>query len=662
MNSLSAGKWMRRWAPALAAAGLLALAVVPRFVSLETRPVIHDESLFSYYGMIFRERGHYAHEPMLHGPALMLSLGTVFSAFDDTITVGRAFVAACSLIALGLLLTLAPPRTRWWLAPLLVTSPVLLYFSRFVRNEMFYNALALIGMAGVAWGLSERRGRALGALLGALFSVSLLAVKENALFLYAAALTFAAACAGSRVWRGRTEGAERDSVPPRFPPARRRMAWIVGLVLGMLASAAVFGVALPADRHQAAIEAVVGAESAPQGPLGATGESLTGIQKARVLGHLMGDSWRNAWASWEYWEGQHREHRVAGALHYHLPILLTYELPLLLLLFAGLARDARTERRRAWTYLGSLALWLLVWGVWRAAALPEPPGWLGAAQDWLHLGPDASMLVLGLAIAPLLAWSLLSLGDRQPLAAWAGWWAACSLFQYSVAGEKVPWLGVHIVLPLYLTLAWLWAPALATLRGRRRVAAALLVALAAGIALRNDVYLIGPRAADPRERLVYNHTTPFFDELARSRLALWNQGASPVPLRERRIILAGDPGWPGVWYFRDVRYQLVPADPPIEWVGADVDLVIGTLPALAPLLGGEEAARFVRLDGSLRDHWWAPWPEEERWWPPDGAEPHRDLALLGRTLHQLWRYYWFRETWTDPGGFPIVALDPRELR
>jgi uncharacterized protein (TIGR03663 family) len=655
---------MRRWALGLAAAGLLALAVLPRFVLLDTRPVIHDESLFSYYSLIFRERSHYAHDPMLHGPALMLSLGTVFSVFDDTITVGRAFVAACSLVVLGLLLALAPPRARWWLAPLLATSPVLLYFSRFVRNEMFYNALALIGMAGVVWGLSERRGRALGAVLGALFSVSLLAVKENVLFLYAAALTFAVACAGSRAWRGRAGGAEQDhvNVSTRISGARSRAAWIVGLVLGTLAAAAVFGVALPVDRHQAAIEAVVGAEAAPEGPLGVTGESLTGIQKARVLGHLMAGSWRNARASWDYWEGQHREHRVAGALHYHLPILLTYELPLLLFLLAGLVRDGCSERRRAGTYLSSLAVWLLLWVVWRAVALPEPPGWLGAAQDWLHLGPNASMLVLGLVIAPLLAWSLLSLGDRRPLASWAGWWAACSLFQYSAAGEKVPWLSVHIVLPLYLVLAWLWEPALGTLRRRGRVAAVLLVALAAGIALRNDVYLIGPRAADPRERLVYNHTTPFFDELARNSLALWSDEASSVPLRERRIVLAGDPGWPGVWYFRDARYELVPADPPLERVDADVDLVIGTLPALGPLLEGEEAARFVRLDGSLRDHWWAPWPEEERWWPPDGAAPRRDLALLGRTLRHLWRYYWFRETWTDPGGFPIVALDPRNRR
>jgi predicted membrane-bound mannosyltransferase len=111
--------WMRRWAPGLAAAGVLALVVVPRFVLLETRPVIHDESLFSYYSLIFREQSHYTHNPMLHGPALMLSLGTVFSVFDDTIAVGRAFAAACSLVVLGLLLALAPARTRWWLAPLL---------------------------------------------------------------------------------------------------------------------------------------------------------------------------------------------------------------------------------------------------------------------------------------------------------------------------------------------------------------------------------------------------------------------------------------------------------------------------------------------------------------------------------------------------------------
>ena len=135
MNPMGAGGRIRKWGPGLAAAGLLALFVVPRFVLLETRPVIHDESLFSYYALIFHDRSHYTHIPMLHGPALMLALGTVFSVFDDTIAVGRAFIAVCSLVALGLLLALAPARTRWWLAPLLATSPVLLYFSRFARNR-----------------------------------------------------------------------------------------------------------------------------------------------------------------------------------------------------------------------------------------------------------------------------------------------------------------------------------------------------------------------------------------------------------------------------------------------------------------------------------------------------------------------------------------------
>ena len=93
-------------------------------------------------------------------------------------------------------------------------------------------------------------------------------------------------------WLGERAGAERRPAL-RTLAATALAAWIGGLTLGVLAAAAVFGVALPADHHQAAIEAVVGVEAAPRGPLGATGESLTGIEKVRVLGHLMASSWRN---------------------------------------------------------------------------------------------------------------------------------------------------------------------------------------------------------------------------------------------------------------------------------------------------------------------------------------------------------------------------------
>ncbi len=41
-----------------------------------------------------------------------------------------------------------------------------------------------------------------------------------------------------------------------------------------------------------------------------------------------------------------------------------------------------------------------------------------------------------------------------PVFALLGFWAVTSLLAYSVAGEKMPWLTVHITLPAILCAAW----------------------------------------------------------------------------------------------------------------------------------------------------------------------------------------------------------------
>jgi uncharacterized protein (TIGR03663 family) len=655
---------------------LAAIALIPRFVLLDVRPLMHDESLFAYYSFIFMERGEYTHFPLLHGPVQILLVGSMFDLLGDSIVVGRATIALLSLVALSACLGLLPRRYRWWAAPLLLSSPILLYYSRFLRNEMIFNALLMLGMLGLVNGLSAPRRRAGWAFLGLAAAIVLIAVKENALFVYAAAVTFAAVWAVHRWIMPRLVTSLRSPraiVPtPAEPESRRRRAvragaWAGGALLGFAVVAALYGVTLAPSYRQDAIRAVVGEDSAAVSAVLAGRQSLSWSQKSLVLGRLMGKSWRNAKASWDYWKGQHVEHRMSGSIHYHLPILLTYELPILLLLLAGFVWDAAQRRSRAGVYAGACLLWLLIWAAWLAVNKFGPPTWLVAVQEFLHIAPDGSMLTLGFMIAPMLAWSVLCLGDRRILAAWMGWWAACSLFQYSSAGEKVPWLAVHIVLPFYMTLVWLWAPRLERLGRRGQIVALAVVAGVALIALRNDFYLVGKRAADPRERLVYNHTTAWFQDLARNRLARWREVEDRIPLRERNVVLVGGPHWPGVWYFRRTRYQLLAKDAPLT-LEPEIDLLVGEAKLVEPLEEQADPEKWVPYRGSQRDHWWAPWPEEAKWrarGQPQraGTEPPEGFFdLLGSSAAGLWRYYWLRETWTDPGGFPLVALEPRCIR
>ena len=683
---------------------LVAVTLLMRFAVLGERPVMHDESLFAYHAYVFSDTGRYTHLPILHGPTLMLASGALFAIFSDSITVARAFIAVASLVMLSATLALAPRRYRLGFAPLLVTSPVLLYYSRFLRDDILFSAVLMLGMVGFAAALSRRHRagvRAACAALGLFMAVALAGIMENAVFVYATGATFLLLLAARR-WLARTLGkrrqaaasipesgispalgsaaapgssAEPASLPPSSVPSaaqRFRDRWIVGagwtagLLLGLAYLAFVYGITLGPSYQDAARRAVAGDVPETRRVMALGKPDLTGSERAQVTLRLMAGSWRNLNDSWDYWMGQHRQHRIAGPSDYYLPILLIYELPICLLLVAGLVwdavrRDARLRHRRlrgaffrnrrATLYAAACATWVVIWLLWKLVSANAAPAWLAALEGFLHLAPDASALTLGLAVTPVLVWSMLCLRERRVLSAWMGWWLACSLFQYSTAGEKVPWLAVHIVLPLYLTVVWLWAPWLRRLGRKGHGAAAVvvicIVAAASLLALRNDVPLIGSRSADPAERIVYNHTTPWLHQAIEARVALWKTMQDEVPLKQRRVVLVGEGVWPAVWYVRHLGYQIVEQQQKMLSSPERADLVIGTPEQLAPLLVGAQAGRYLAHAGSLRDGWIPASPF---------SEGSRGLSDSGAS--RLWRYYWAREPWTPRSRFPILLLEP----
>src|SRR5207248_2382833 len=99
------------------------------------------------------------------------------------------------------------------------------------------------------------------------------------------------------------------------------------------------------------------------------------------------------------------------------------------------------------------------------------------------------------------------------------------------------------------------------------------------------------------------------------------------------------------------------------------DLVLGTSQAVQPAIGMLDRDQWRFEEMSLRDHWWAPWPPDDfLWiaWLKGGNDAQGNPIKLGRLLADAipmwWNYYWFRKPWTDPGGFPIILLEPKEQR
>lgn len=115
------------------------LAVFSRFHMLGERVMSHDESLHTRYSYNLYNEGNFAHTPLMHGPVLFHATALSFYLFGDSDFSGRLYTAA-----LGVMLVMFPLLWRRWLGKwgsllaslLILISPLLLYYSRYIRHDM----------------------------------------------------------------------------------------------------------------------------------------------------------------------------------------------------------------------------------------------------------------------------------------------------------------------------------------------------------------------------------------------------------------------------------------------------------------------------------------------------------------------------------------------
>ena len=128
-------------------AALLLLAVFSRFYDLGARVISHDESLHTYYSwQLYRGQG-FQHTPMMHGPLQFHALALSYFLFGASDVTARLPAAVFGVMAVGLVWFLRRwlGRSGALAAGVLMTiSPSLLYYSRYVRNEAFVVVWALI--------------------------------------------------------------------------------------------------------------------------------------------------------------------------------------------------------------------------------------------------------------------------------------------------------------------------------------------------------------------------------------------------------------------------------------------------------------------------------------------------------------------------------------
>ncbi|HJJ37460.1 MAG TPA: TIGR03663 family protein [Methanocorpusculum sp.] len=272
----------------------LLLAIVLRFAFLDLKLFHHDEAIHAWFSYQLLTTGNYLYDPVYHGPFLYYITASMFAVFGDADFVGRILpaIAGCALIPLVYWLY----RLRYLTgkvaaasALFLAVAPELVYFSRFLRNDIFVVFFSLLLVAAfLAWlDKSKWYYLALAAAAGALGMCS----KENMpLILVTFAIFFL-----YLLWT------RKITLPEK---------WIRDLII---AAVIFFGIIFTMySSFWTHPEMILQA-----GPLAI-----------------------------EHWLAMHNEQRIAGPPVFYLLMFILYELPILLLALAGVVLFLVTGKKR----------------------------------------------------------------------------------------------------------------------------------------------------------------------------------------------------------------------------------------------------------------------------------------------------------------------------
>ncbi|MBN1249560.1 MAG: TIGR03663 family protein [Anaerolineae bacterium] len=173
---------LARWERIFAAV-ILVLALITRFAMLDTRAISHDESIHTKFSWNLYAGEGFQHNPMMHGPLLFELTALSYHLFGPNDLSSRIVPAL-----VGVALVMAPLLFRRWLSRtgalatsfLLLISPSISYYSRYIRHDVLLMLSAVLLLWVILQYLETGHHRWL-AWLAACFSV-MYATKEASYF------------------------------------------------------------------------------------------------------------------------------------------------------------------------------------------------------------------------------------------------------------------------------------------------------------------------------------------------------------------------------------------------------------------------------------------------------------------------------------------------
>jgi uncharacterized protein (TIGR03663 family) len=257
------------------------------------------------------------------------------------------------------------------------------------------------------------------------------------------------------------------------------------------------------------------------------------------------------------------------------------------------------------------------------------------------------------------------------------WWIM-ALIIYSWAGEKMPWMAIHMLLPMLILAAQMFNEILARKDwGWKRSAAIALFVLLTLYSVHSTMNLcFYDKGASPKESMVYVQTSPDVPLVANKimKLAKDLKGEKldstdfrSFDTHNMEIVCEDYCTWPFAWYLRDFnKIAYDPKNVPDSEIGKPI--ILSGIEEAAPGHDLDVRARLTKEtkmpDGSIVSYvgtryklreWWA--PDEKKWWDaPLFSQPN----VPGK-LEMLWNRFMYREVWNDLGSYDFVVYVRKDL-
>jgi uncharacterized protein (TIGR03663 family) len=339
----------------------LLAALATRFYRLGERPFHHDESIHAFQSYTLAKDGNWnwRYDPAYHGPFLYYANALVYKIAGVTNVTARFLPAVFGILLIGL----GWPLSRWIGKPaaiayalLILLSPHMAYFSRFIREDLYSLVFTLGTILAFRYFLETEKARWLtaAAVLFALAGVT----KENAYMTGVLFVAFGFWVFLERAFFGKPRAAGVSSA------VASTVAWIRRHLVPVLTAGLIF--------------------------------LFIWALMYSAFGKYPGD-WLAIPKAVKYWMGQHTIARIQGPWYYYFPQLFYYETAFL---FAAVFafRKRRTDpffRFLVFWTIGSLVIY----------------GWAREKVPWLTVHPLLPITILA-AIGLADLWR--DRGERRP--------------------------------------------------------------------------------------------------------------------------------------------------------------------------------------------------------------------------------------------------------